>query len=141
MVGPAQAPPIPSVSDLGSLPQPVALALLIVVGVGLLGWYLSPLIKRWSQGPETPPPSPEAPPAPTRAARSSTDPDRFIDHLLAQIDEQSDRIDDLDRQLRAQAREMERRLAAKGRQVESLQDQLRRMETLLWQQEQRGGLG
>ena len=124
MASPTPAPAIPSASDLAALDPAVAITLLVVVGLGILGFYLGPgLAARLTRSsPPSSVPAAESgggrPEPPTEAVGRTTQ--QFIDHLLASIAADRVRIDDL-----------ERRLAARDREIDDLQLQIHRLQ--IWQ--------
>lgn len=125
-----QAPAVPSTTDLAALQPSVAITLLIVAAVSIVAFYVGPIARARFTQPRQPPPPPEAEstgahalqapqPSPAEQAKATTQ--QFIDHLLRQLEER------------------DRRLAAKAREIQDLQQQAHRLETMLWQQQQQRG--
>lgn len=136
--------PLPSASDLAALDPAVAIALLVASVVIALLVYVGPSLRDRLR-PPTPAPQPAAPTpaAPTsHGAHAAVDQaevrtERFIDHLLRQIQDGGDREDELEDRLRAKDAEHETRLRARDDRITQLEQEIRRLETLLWQRGQR----
>lgn len=131
--------PLPSASDLAALDPAVAIALLVASVVIALLVYVGPSLRDRLR-PPTPAPQPAAPPvAPmSHGAHAAVDQaevrtERFIDHLLRQIQDGTEREDELEDRLRAKDVEHEARLRARDEQVAQLEREVRRLESLLWQ--------
>lgn len=125
------APAVPSTTDLAALTPSVAITLLVVVGVSTTMFYVGPILRaRFTRPPTPQQPTVKTPDmaarhalAPVAAAADRTD--QFIDHLLKQQDRAGQAIAELDR-----------RLAAKDREIDQLQQENTRLQTLLWQHTQ-----
>lgn len=137
------APAIPSPSDLAALDSGVAITLLVVIGVSVVMFYVGPIIRaRFTQPQQAPPPpsatgtgqhalaSPSPPPIETAAQTTQ----QFIDYLLRQVEQDAARAEDLERRLEAAETDRERQRTAHAREVDQLQQEIRRLETMLWQQ-------
>jgi len=128
-VAEATAPtPLPPASELASLPQPVAITLLVtsVVLAGLV--HFGPVIRdrirprpAEDDQPGSSSPSTQTPPVVDRT-------DQFLQHLLRQIAEAQEREDELERQIR----ERDERIERLEREVVRLEREVLRLESLLW---------
>lgn len=127
-----QAPAIPSTSDLAALSPAVAITLLVVVAVSIVAFYVGPIVRaRFTQ-----PPAPSSPasagahalrePPPQPIDRATGTAQQFIDHLLRLQERDAARIE-----------ELERRLTARDREIDELQEQVARLNSMLWQQQRR----
>lgn len=142
------APAIPSPSDLAALDSGVAITLLVVIGVSVVMFYVGPIIRARFTQPRDPAPTPAAgtgqhalvspSPPPIETAAQTTQ--QFIDYLLRQVEQDAARAEDLERRLEAAEADRERQRTAHAREVDQLQQEIRRLETMLWQQ-RRGQLG
>ena len=65
--------------------------------------------------------------------RASTRTSQFIDHLLRQLQASGEREDELEERLRAKEAEHEVRLRSRDERISQLEQELRRLESLLWQ--------
>lgn len=139
--------PLPSASDLAALDPAVAIALLVASVVIALLVYVGPSLRDRLR-PRPPVAAPAIPAAPavaaamTHGAHAAVDQaevrtERFIDHLLRQIQDGGDREDELEDRLRAKDAEHETRLRARDDRITQLEQEIRRLETLLWQRGQR----
>lgn len=129
----APLPGVPTATDLAALNPAVAVTLLIVVALAIVAFYVGPAIRtRFSQPkPDSPPavqPGPQAgqlleAPGPAPAVeRAEQRTDRFVDHLLRQIEHGV-----------AREAELERKLEQANREADQWQQEARRLETMLWQ--------
>lgn len=125
------APGVPSAGDLAALTPAVAITLLVVVGVSITMFYIGPILRSRLVHPPAAPPA--APPAgDTTPGRHTLGPldtaadrtQQFLDHLLRQIEQAAAREDELDQ-----------RLVAKDRQIDQLEQEIQRLQTMLWQRE------
>lgn len=139
--GTAETPtPLPSASDLASLDPAVAIALLVASVVIALLVYVGPSLRDRLRPPTPPAPAAATAPAvPTsHGAHAAVDQAevrtaQFIDHLLRQIQDGAEREDELEERLRAKETEHDARLRSRDEQITRLEQENRRLETLLWQ--------
>lgn len=145
----AQTPaPLPSASDLAALDPAVAITLLVASVVIALLFYVGPSLRDRLRPPTppAPPAAPAAPPAtatatspalppaaPTAVDQAETRTAQFIDHLLRQIQDGAEREDELEERLRAKELEHDARIRAKDELITQREQEIRRLETLLWQ--------
>ncbi len=111
----SQAPTIPDATALAGLDPGVAYALLSVIALGMLLFYLGPGIrarfapKEAAKSPVEGSPSGAIPPAlPAVVDRADIATERLIAHLERQLDERTRQLSDRDRELTAMDRELER---------------------------------
>lgn len=130
-----EAPSIPSATDLSSLPQPVAILLLIAVILTIAGFYTSPLVKHWLSRSDKDEGS--AKHHDDRAVTAATPPsitplvDRtatVTDDYISSLKEERTYLRD---QLAAAARELESREREWGRQLSDAQREISRLNDLL----------
>jgi hypothetical protein len=146
-VAAAQTPaPLPSPSDLAALDPSVSITLLVSSVVLALLAYIGPAVRDRIR-----PPKPAEPPAPQAVPASASPPahalpgastavdqaevrtSQFIDHLLRQLQAGGEREDELEDRLHAKEAEHEVRLRSRDERISQLEQELRRLEGLLWQ--------
>lgn len=143
-VAAAQTPaPLPSPSDLAALDPSVAITLLVASVALALLVYIGPAVRdrirpaKPSEPAAAPPAAAPAaaslPGAPTAVDQAETRTSQFIDHLLRQLQASGEREDELEERLRAKEAEHEVRLRSRDERISQLEQELRRLESLLWQ--------
>lgn len=145
-VAAAQTPaPLPSASDLAALDPSVAITLLVASVALALLVYIGPAVRDRIRPPKVTEPAPQQaaqaltpahalPGAPTAVDQAEVRTSQFIDHLLRQLQASGEREDELEERLRAKEVEHEVRLRSRDERISQLEQELRRLESLLWQQ-------
>lgn len=136
----APIPGVPTATDLAALDPAVAVTLLVVVGLGIVGFYVGPAIRARFTRPTGQPDPTQATaalptvPDPTHAVdRAEQRTDRFVDHLLRQLENSAAREQDMARRMEVRDEEWRRKLEQAEREIDQWQQEARRLETMLWQ--------
>lgn len=144
-VAAAQTPaPLPSPSDLAALDPSVSITLLVSSVVLALLAYIGPAVRDRIRPPKpAEPPAQQAvsasalahamPGASTAVDQAEVRTSQFIDHLLRQLQASGEREDELEDRLHAKEAEHEVRLRSRDERISQLEQELRRLEGLLWQ--------
>lgn len=109
---PDQAPAVPGADQLKDLSPPVAIALLVVVGIAVIGFYFGPALRDRLKPPDTPAPPPQVVSPPVAAPATDA-----ANSLATQYIEE----------LRARNRELTGEMQRQGREIKQLRDEVERL--------------